>query len=210
MVERWIEFLQQLPPEGVLLVALVVTFVENLLPPSPSDTLLLFCGVLVGLQVVEFVPLVLVATVGSVTGFGVMFWLGYVFGVRIVDAGRLRILPLDAIQTVERWFQRYGYWVIVANRFLSGTRAVISFVAGMSKLSFPVTLLLCAISALVWNTLLVTVGWSVGQNWREIAHWLQVYGTLVTVVLIGLAGGWLAWRMWRARRARVSVSRHRE
>jgi membrane protein DedA with SNARE-associated domain len=159
---------------------------------------------------VEFVPLVLVATVGSVTGFGVMFWLGYVFGVRIVDAGRLRILPLDAIQTVERWFQRYGYWVIVANRFLSGTRAVISFVAGMSKLSFPVTLLLCAISALVWNTLLVTVGWSVGQNWREIAHWLQVYGTLVTVVLIGLAGGWLAWRMWRARRARVSVSRHRE
>jgi len=200
MVEQWVAYLQQLPPEGILLFALLVTFVENLFPPSPSDTLLLFCGVLVGLGAVEFLPLLVTATLGSVTGFGAMFWLGYQFGLRVVDTGRLRFLPWEAIQRVEGWFQRYGYWVIVANRFLSGTRAVISFVAGMSKLSFPVTLLLCALSALVWNALLIGVGWSVGQNWRAIAQGLQLYGTVITVLLLGLGLGWLLWLSVRARR----------
>jgi len=206
MVEQWVMYLQQLPPEGVLLVAFVVTFVENLFPPSPSDTLLLFCGVLVGIGVVEFVPLVLSATLGSVAGFSAMFWVGYVFGVRVIDAGRLRFLPLEAVQKVERWFQRYGYWVIFVNRFLSGTRAVISFVAGMSKLAFLWTLLLCTISALVWNTLLITVGWSVGQGWREIAHWLQLYGTALAVILLGLGAGWFVWWILRAQRARQHTS----
>ncbi|MCS6965171.1 MAG: DedA family protein [Candidatus Kapabacteria bacterium] len=206
MLEQWVTTLQQLPPEGILLFAFAVTFVENLFPPSPSDTLLLFCGVLVGLQVVDFGLLLLVATVGSVSGFSTMFWLGYAFGVKVVDVGRWRFLPVEAIQTVERWFQRYGYWVIVANRFMSGTRAVISFVAGMSKLTFPVTLLLCGLSALVWNSLLITVGWSVGHNWRGIAYWLQLYGTLITLVLLGLALGWLVWWSLRARRQKREVS----
>lgn len=205
MVEQWIMHLQQLPPYGILLFALLVTFVENIFPPSPSDTLLLFCGVLVGIGVVEFVPLVLVATAGSVAGFSAMFWLGYSFGVRVIDMGRLRFLPVEAIEQVERWFQRYGYWVIVANRFLSGTRAVISFVAGMSKLSFPLTVLLSALSALVWNTVLVTVGWSVGQGWREIAHGLQLYGTILTVALLALGVGWVVWWRVRVRRTKQQM-----
>ncbi|GBD06749.1 putative membrane protein [bacterium HR21] len=205
MLEQWVASLQHLPPEGILLVAFLVTLVENLFPPSPSDTLLVFCGVLVGLGAVDFATMVLVATLGSVTGFSAMFWLGYQFGVRLVDTQRLRFLPLDAVETVEQWFRRYGYWVIVANRFLSGTRAVISFAAGMSKLSFPVTLVLSAVSALVWNTLLVTAGWSVGQNWQEIAHWVQLYGIVITVLVLGLSIGWILWRRLRVRKVKQSV-----
>ncbi|MEN3027519.1 MAG: DedA family protein, partial [Chlorobiota bacterium] len=68
-MEQWVAYLQELPPSGVLLFALAVTFLENVFPPSPSDVLLLFCGVLVGLGVVDFAALVLAATVGSVAGF---------------------------------------------------------------------------------------------------------------------------------------------
>ncbi len=205
MLEQWIASLQQLPPEGILAVAFLITLVENLFPPSPSDTLLVFCGVLVGLGTVDFASMVLVATAGSVVGFSVMFWLGYQFGVRLVDTGRLRFLPLEALETVERWFRRYGYWVIVANRFLSGTRAVISFAAGMSKLSFLWTLLLSLLSALVWNTLLITAGWSVGQNWQEIAHWVQLYGTIVTAAVLVALGGWFLWWRVRTRKAQPPV-----
>lgn len=197
--------LQSLPPEGILAVAFLVTLVENLFPPSPSDTLLVFCGVLVGLGAVDFPAMVLVATLGSVVGFSAMFWLGYQFGIRLVDTRRLRFLPLDALEQVERWFQRYGYWVIVANRFLSGTRAVISFAAGMSKLSFPITLVLSAVSALVWNTLLITAGWSVGQNWQELAHWVQLYGSIITAVVLAFGIGWVLWLRLRARKAKQSV-----
>jgi len=200
MLEHWVAMLQQLPAEGILLAALVVTFVENVFPPSPSDTLLLFCGVLVGLGAAPFVPMLLAATVGSVAGFALMFWLGYQFGVRIVQTQRLRWLPLEMVERVQRWFRRYGYWVIVANRFLSGTRGAISFVAGMSELRFVPTLLLSTVSALVWNGLLLTVGWSVGRNWQQVAHALQLYGTIITALVVALVGGWFLWNWLQSRR----------
>ncbi len=200
MLEHWVAMLQQLPVEGILLAALVVTFVENVFPPSPSDTLLLFCGVLVGLGAAPFVPMLLAATVGSVAGFALMFWLGYQFGVRIVQTRRLRWLPLEMVERVQRWFRRYGYWVIVANRFLSGTRGAISFVAGMSELRFVLTLLLSTVSALVWNGLLLTLGWSVGRNWQQVAHALQLYGTIITAVVVALVGGWFLWNWLQSRR----------
>ena len=200
MLEHWVAMLQQLPAEGILLAALVVTFVENVFPPSPSDTLLLFCGVLVGLGAAPFVPMLLAATVGSVAGFALMFWLGYQFGVRIVQTQRLRWLPLEMVERVQRWFRRYGYWVIVANRFLSGTRGAISFVAGMSELRFVPTLLLSTVSALVWNGLLLTLGWSVGRNWQQVAHALQLYGTIITAVVVALVGGWFLWNWLQSRR----------
>ena len=200
MLEHWVAMLQQLPVEGILLAALVVTFVENVFPPSPSDTLLLFCGVLVGLGAAPFVPMLLAATVGSVAGFALMFWLGYQFGVRIVQTRRLRWLPLEMVERVQRWFRRYGYWVIVANRFLSGTRGAISFVAGMSELRFVPTLLLSTVSALVWNGLLLTLGWSVGRNWQQVAHALQLYGTIITALVVALVGGWFLWNWLQSRR----------
>lgn len=200
MLEHWVATLQQLPAEGILLAALVVTFVENVFPPSPSDTLLLFCGVLVGLGAAPFVPMLLAATVGSVAGFALMFWLGYQFGVHIVQTRRLRWLPLEMVERVQRWFRRYGYWVIVANRFLSGTRGAISFVAGMSELRLVPTLLLSTVSALVWNGLLLTLGWSVGRNWQQVAHALQLYGTIITAVVVALVGGWFLWNWLQSRR----------
>ncbi|MCS7177216.1 MAG: DedA family protein [Candidatus Kapabacteria bacterium] len=205
-MEQWIAYLQELPPSGVLLFALAVTFLENVFPPSPSDVLLLFCGVLVGLGVVDFATLVVAATVGSVAGFSAMFWLGYLVGVRVIDVGRLRFVPLEAVQKVEQWFQRYGYWVILVNRFLSGTRAVISFVAGMSKLKFPLTLLLCTIGAFAWNALVVTLGWSVGQNWRAIAEVLQLFGTIVTLLVVGVVVGWFLWWRVRTKRSQQAMS----
>jgi len=199
MLEHWVSTLQQLPAEGILLAALVVTFVENVFPPSPSDTLLLFCGVLVGLGAAPLIPMLLAATVGSVAGFALMFWLGYQFGVRIVQTRRLRWLPLEMVERVQRWFRRYGYWVIVANRFLSGTRGAISFVAGMSELRFVPTLLLSAVSALVWNGFLLTLGWSVGRNWQQVAQALQLYGTIITAVVIAFVAGWFLWNWLQSR-----------
>ena len=36
---------------------------------------------------------------------------------------------------VEKWFADWGYWVIFANRFLSGTRSVVSIFAGLFHLN---------------------------------------------------------------------------
>ncbi len=198
-LEQLIAWLQQLSPPGVLLLVFAVAYIENIFPPSPSDVLLVFAGTLVGVGTVGFFPVLLVATLGSTLGFVTAYLAGRFFERHIVEGRFSRLLPVTAIHQVESLFQRYGYGVIIANRFLSGTRAVVSFAAGMSKMNLPITTALCAISAMVWNVALLLLGKSFGDNWRRVADYLALYGKIVTVVIIiGLAI--LAWRYWRQRR----------
>ncbi len=179
-----IAFLHDLPTIGVLAFVCFITFFENVFPPSPSDMLLVFCGTLVGFSTTGFVPMVLAATVGSVLGFSVMYWVGLKFGSTMVESGKLRFLSLDTIYKAEHWFQHYGFWIIIANRFLSGTRAVISVFAGISRLPFSKTVILSAISAAVWNAILVGAGTAVGKNWMKIQDYLALYGQIVGGVVV--------------------------
>ena len=73
--------------------------------------------------------------------------------------------------------------MIIANRFLAGTRAVISFFAGMTKLDLTMTTILCALSALAWNVAIIELGALLGNNWRKGEEILRQYGLVVTILL---------------------------
>ncbi len=95
--------------------------------------------------------------------------------------------PEESIKKVEAWFAKHGLWIIVANRFLAGTRAVVSFCAGMSKLSLLETTILSMLSALAWNAILLTGGYFLGQNWERIGFYLSAYSQFVSaLVVIGI------------------------
>ncbi len=182
-----IHHLQSLDPTMVLAAVFAIAFIENIFPPSPSDAVIVFAGSLVGLGRTGFIETLLWATAGSTVGFLVMYKIGDWFGVRILEKGRLKFIPPAAIKKVDDWFRRYGYWIIVANRFLAGTRAVVSFFAGMAELHLLRTAILCAISALVWNAILLTGGYCLGNNWQQIGLYLSTYSEAVTGVLVVVA-----------------------
>ena len=171
----------------VLAAVFAIAFIENIFPPSPSDAVIVFAGSLVGLGRTGFIETLLWATAGSTVGFLVMYKIGDWFGVRILEKGRLKCIPPAAIKKVDDWFRRYGYWIIVANRFLAGTRAVVSFFAGMAELHLLRTAILCAISALGWNAILLTGGYCLGNNWQQIGLYLSTYSEAVTGVLVVVA-----------------------
>ncbi len=84
----------------------------------------------------------------------------------------------------------------MANRFLSGTRAVISFVAGASNVNMATAIGLSAISALIWNGILLYAGNMLGEHWRDIGTYLEAYGRAITpilllVILIGMGYWWM-------------------
>lgn len=199
-VEQGIGWLQQLSPFWVLAFMFFVAYIENVFPPSPSDVFLIFAGTMIGMGTVGFFPSLLVATLGSTLGFLSAYLLGRYFQSSIVDGRFSRWLPVNTIQQVESLFQRYGYGVIVANRFLAGTRAIVSFFAGMSKMNLPVTTALCTISALAWNAMLLYLGKIFAGNWRQAAEYLETYSkaaTLIVIVLLAI----FAWRFYKNRKA---------
>jgi len=198
-IEDLISMLQNLSPMGVLLFVFVVAYVENIFPPSPSDVLLVFGGTLIGVGTVGFIPTLLSATLGSTLGFMTAYLAGRYFGRRITEGRLSRYLPAGAIDKVERWFQRFGYGVIVVNRFLAGTRAVVSFFAGMARMNLAVTTLMCAVSAAVWNCVLLYLGMVFGKNWHLVADYLATYSTIVTVIVVAIIAGLLLWYLKQRR-----------
>lgn len=187
-MESLITTLQTLDPVLVCLLIFFIAFLENLFPPSPSDFMIVLGGALVGIGQIGYVEALLSATAGSITGFMLMYKVGDWFGDHILEQGKISFIKVETVYKVEAWFRKYGYWIIVINRFLTGTRAVVSFFAGMSEMKFGLTILLCGVSALAWNTILVTSGYLLGQNWQQIEIYLGTYSQVVTglVVLVAI------------------------
>jgi len=161
-----------------------IAFLENIFPPFPSDVIVVFAGSLVGLGAIDFWWALVLTTIGSTLGFMVMYKVGDWFGLKILETGKLKFIPTDSVHKVEGWFRKYGYVIIVVNRFLSGTRAVVSFFAGMSELKLPMTTVLCFLSALIWNFLLLFAGQKLGQNWQVIFFYMETYSKAVTGIIV--------------------------
>ena len=117
----------------------------------------------------------------------------------------VRYLPVSAINQVEKLFQRFGYGVIIANRFLAGTRAIVSFVAGMSRMNLMTTTLLSALSAAAWNAILLYLGMAFGKNWQRVGQYLSIYSSVVTAIVVILLAVFI-WRYIRNKRQTEAAS----
>ncbi len=181
-VQSIIEWLQGLSPLGIYGALFFATYIENLVPPSPSDVVMLFIATLIGIGTINFVPALAVATVGSVSGFLTAFYLGRRFGRALTNSNRFPFITKKSVRKVDEWFDKYGYGVIVINRFMAGTRAVVSFFAGMSEMDVKRTTFFCTTSALAWNSLVIWLGSFLGENWQKGEEILSRYGLVVSII----------------------------
>lgn len=200
MLEQTIAYLSQVDILWIYVAIFLISYIENIFPPFPSDVIVVFTGSLVAIGTGSVILTVVLATGGSTLGFVSMYWIGDQFGDRVIETGKIPFISRPLVHKVEAWFRHYGYWVVVGNRFLAGTRAVISFVTGLSELNLTVTTMLSAASALVWNSILVYLGYAVGDNWREIGGYLATYSKYVTIVISVILLAWILKSWFTTRR----------
>ena len=187
MFEDILNNISSFTPFWVYVTLFIFAFVENVFPPSPSDLVVVVGGSLVSTGVISFIPTLLLTTIGSIIGFMVLFYVGSTVDRKIIHAGKFKYIPVDAIEKVERWFKKYGYWVITVNRFFPGTRSVISFFSGMSMLNVRKTVILASISAFLWNAIIIYLGYVFGSNVKVVDKYLSTYSNIaiaVTVIIV--------------------------
>jgi membrane protein DedA with SNARE-associated domain len=187
-VQETVQFINTLPPSSIYLVFFLVAYVENIVPPIPGDVLVAFGGYLAAESVIGLIPVLLLTTIASVIGFMSMYWIGSRWGTLIQQKKKqfwlLRFIPLKYINKVRSWMQRWGMGVVLANRFLAGTRSVISLTAGLSHTRISSTIFYSTISSILWNGILLGFGWIVHENWQLIGKYLSLYGR---IILAGIA-----------------------
>ncbi|MCX8010523.1 MAG: DedA family protein, partial [Ignavibacteria bacterium] len=156
----------------------------DIIPPFPSDVVVAIAGSFAAFDKVVLPIIIFLAVAGSTLGFLTMYIIGKAFGNKILEKGKIKFISIESVRKVELWFNKYGYWLVAANRFLAGTRAVISFFAGLSELDLKKTTILSAVSALCWNLILIYIGFTVGNNLSQIMNYISTYNKIVIVVLI--------------------------
>jgi membrane protein DedA with SNARE-associated domain len=183
MIESILTQFSNLTPFWIYMTVFFFAYIENIFPPSPSDIVLVVGASLIGTGVVSFLPIYLAATAGSLAGFLTAFIIGWQFDKKLIHSGKLKFINIESIDKVETAFRKWGYYLIVANRFLPGTRAVISFFAGMSRLNVNKTTILSLISSAVWNLILIYLGITFGKNIDLIDSYLKTYSTIIWVII---------------------------
>ncbi len=211
MIDHVIAWLQLADPALVYLILFLSAFFENIIPPIPGDVPVAFVGYLLAFSKISFFWALFWSTTGSVGGFMTVFLLVRSLGSRLYGdqsaevSGRFaqwvhRMFPPDDMEAVRRKYSRHGYVAVLANRFLMGSRALISVVSGLLHLNAFSVFLAALTSAALWNTLLLYGGYVLGRNWEGIGAYLAIYSVPVTL----LFAGFLVWSFGRqiARRKR--------
>jgi membrane protein DedA with SNARE-associated domain len=182
MIESILNHISDLSPFLIYVVLFLSSFVENVFPPSPSDLVVVIGGSLIATEAIKFFPTLIFTTMGSVLGFMTLYYIGSLVDKKVIRAGKMKFISAEAVEKAEKWFNKWGYKVILANRFLPGTRSVISFFAGVSELKFFKTVLLASISAFVWNTIIIYLGILFGNNIEQVDFYLSRYQTVVLIL----------------------------
>lgn len=170
---------------GVLLLIML----ENVFPPIPSEVILTFGGFMTTYSDMTRLGVIIAATVGSVVGAMILYSIGLFIDVKrlekIVDrwGGFLRLTRND-IHRADAWFDKYGPWTVFFCRLVPLIRSLISIPAGMSNMNFPLFILLTTLGSLVWNTILVSLGVAVGDNWASIVTYMDIYSNIAYAILI--------------------------
>lgn len=165
----------------------VSALIENLFPPVPGDTITALGAFLVGTGRLDYILVYLSTSVGSVVGFMCLYFVGRMLEREFFMKHDYRAFPRESIVSAERWFSKYGYSIVLANRFFPGIRSVISIVSGISRLRVLPVFLIALASASVWNLIWIQAGYMLGNNWhtvrQKVSQMLQNYNIAAGAVL---------------------------
>src|SRR5277367_5611965 len=139
-----------------------------------------------------FAVVALAAMIGDLTGYTIGHTKGkavlarWAFARRQYEKHRRRI---------EYYFDRYGGATVFVGRFVAVGRAFVPFTAGLSGMRFRKFVPMSVLAGLVWSSVVVGLGYTLGSNWSLIEKWLKSVslGIVVLAVLTGLVAG-----MWRS------------
>lgn len=168
------------------------SLLEHLFPPFPGDTVTLAGAVLVAAGRLSLAATFLAVLGGSLAGSALDHAFGRWLARRMARADPAsgpwaRLVP--SLERGREAFRRHGDLALVLNRFLPGVRALLFVAAGFSGLPLGRVLALGALSATLWNSLILAGGLLLGSHLDLLEVWVRRTGwgawALLGLALLG-------------------------
>jgi membrane protein DedA with SNARE-associated domain len=168
--------------------------IESTFLPLPSEVVIPFAAYKAGQGDLNVFVVVLMGTIGALTGSLINYTLAYYLGRPIVykfagsKIGKLFLLSEEKVKNAEEYFIRNGKTSTFIGRLVPGIRHLISIPAGLAKMNLRDFMLFTFIGAGMWNIILAIIGYYLyavrEQIFPYVGHILLAVGIIFVIYLI--------------------------
>lgn len=183
---------------------------ENLFPPIPSEVVLGLAGYTASRGDSWVVGMIVAASIGSMVGAWILYGLSAAIG-----PVRLRAIVLrygtwigfgeTDLDRAESWFDRRSRVAVLVCRCIPLIRSLISIPAGFRRMPLGTFTLFTLVGSLVWNTILVTAGYLLADQWEKVLDVTEPFQTVVIAVIALLIVAIVIRKVILTKRARAAV-----
>lgn len=176
-----VNFIDTIGYAGIFLAMLI----EGILTPIPSELIMPFAGYLAESGRFNLILVIIVASVGAATGAAVAYYLAKFLGrAFVLRYGKYIGLNEGSLDKANNWFEKYGSYGVLIGHALPGIRSIISFPAGLADMNIKKFLVFTFIGAAVWNSVLASAGYLLGENYSMIEDFFEQ--AHIDVIIIGV------------------------
>lgn len=163
---------------GMLLEAIIIII--------PSELILAMAGILVANHQMTILGAFLTGLLGSLACAIIIYAIGYYGGRPFVNKyGKYIFMKEKEVAIAETWLKKYGMWAALIGRNFPIVRTLISFPIGVARLSFWKFLVYSTIGSIPWTFGFIWAGYTLGDNWRVIANYVEYLK--IPIIIIGIS-----------------------
>jgi len=194
--QELLNWLNANPGWGITIVFLV-SFFESLVLIGillPGIMILFGIGTLIGLGLLDMIPVWVAASTGAFFGDGISYALGHRFRGHLLEIWPFSRYP-GLMERGTRFFHAHGAKSVLAGRFIGPLRPIIPAVGGMMGMKPSRFLAVDTIACVTWAPSFLLPGMLFGAS-LEVAS--EYTGRLTVMLVILLATLWMTWWLIRA------------
>jgi membrane protein DedA with SNARE-associated domain len=174
----------------------VCVFIGNLGLPVPEETVVLTAGFLAGRNLLDIRLVFAVVVLSAIAGDSTGYVIGRTGGQRLLDRlGQFSGFVAQRRERFESFFHTHGNKAVFMARFVTGLRFMAGPMAGAAGMRFGRFLRWNVMGAICWCTLMVSMGYLVGDEFDRLApateyarQWIEIAAGLL---ILGLFVLWL-------------------
>ena len=164
-------------------------FLENIIPPIPSEIIMPLGGFFVYQQKLNFFILVFWGLLGTILGSLPWYYLGRLVNEKrlsnfLEKKGKYLGISSNDLTKSKRWFEKYGVPLVFWGRLVPGIRTLISVPAGIELMPLRKFLIWTTLGSFTWVALLTYAGYLFGENYPMIETYLDQIKYFVKPILI--------------------------
>ena len=171
-------------------------FLENIVPPIPSEIIMPLGGFFVYKGILNFYILVIFGLLGTVLGALPWYYLGKLLNEKRLEGfveskGKFLGITSDDLAKSKFWFDKYGVSLVFWGRLIPGIRTLISVPAGVELMPLKKFLIWTTLGSLIWVIALSFAGYAFGENYVLIESYVDNFKLILKPLLIILVAFFL-------------------